>query len=652
MKNALFTLLCSSLLLSAAPAGDEGWTERLFSWFTEWFSTGEALAEEVPVAAPAPFVSADILKLLTNIPSEDPTAVPFTWPYVTVDARDDLARRRRLLDQTVLLNTGAVRLPLRAGNPLRVIYPKGRRPDRFIAMARRFGPVQDIAFTEVIAPALAAAPPLPTVVVADDPAGLADVRDHWYRNLYGYPEITFVHYGDHRLVDTVPASWTTILCPLRAKESEAFVAQALFGAQALYGRLDRDAAGYASGSGRDLPQGSPGFREPELVNVDRRQLERLDQTIHRAIRYGATPGAQLAVLKNGHVIYERAYGRQQYRAGDPVRVDNLYDLASVTKAAATTLAVMKLYDEGRIDLTARVSDYLPEYRRTVPGRYTIAQLLAHHTGMQADLPIADHVFASVAAPGIDSSAFVRLSDRRWLSGAVATAIRQDLRKVNHTRRPVYRYSDVNYVLLQYVVEALTGTALDAYLEQEFYVPLGLSRLTFTPLSRHSGRDIVPTITDKWMGRGAIRGYVHDEAAAMLGGVAGHAGLFGNARDLGRLFQLLLDGGEFNGRQFIRQETVELFTARNPFNYRALGFDRLEGGYGSVVSAGASEATFGHTGFTGTCVWADPDSELVFVLLTNRIHPDPSNTKLLKMGTRSRMHRELYRALDTYGRDPA
>ncbi|MBB4077924.1 CubicO group peptidase (beta-lactamase class C family) [Lewinella aquimaris] len=654
MKKTLFALLCATALLSAAPTESESWTDQLFSWFTELFVA--AYAEPLPNVQAVPVeatetVSPDAVALLSAIPRSDTVAITSNWPYLSADAGQDVARRERLLEQTVLLTNPTGSLPFSGLSAIRIVYPSGKRPDRLIEMARRFTSVQAVAFTDVLAPALAAAPSIPTVVIADDPLGGVDAGDLWYRSLYGYAGMTLVHFGDVSLIDRVPASWSVLVCPVRAKESEAFVAQVLFGAQAITGRSDRPILDFGVDSGISLPQQRPGFREPELLKVDREQLEQLDQTINRAIRYRATPGAQLAVLRGGQVIYERAYGKQSYGSGRPVTPGDLYDLASVTKVAATSLAIMKLYDEGRIDLTAKLSEYLPEFKRTAPGRYTIAQLLAHHTGMQANLPLYPYVGANYLVPGGQEGS-VRLSTNRWLDGSVPGHIRRDLRKIDRTRRPMYRYSDVNYVLLQFVVEAITGTGLDAYVKETFYEPLGLTHLTFNPIADHPARQLVPTITDKWMDRGVLRGFVHDEGAAMMGGVAGHAGLFGNARDLGILFQFLLDGGEFNGRQIISREAVALFTARNPFNHRALGFDRLSSGYKSVIAAGASEASFGHTGFTGTCVWADPENNLVFVLLTNRIHPDPANKKLLKYGTRSKMQRDLYRALNSFGNEPA
>ena len=633
--------LALCLFLSAAPASESGgWGSWVFEWVASWFTDPPAPATSPNNPTPAPAVNPRDLALLTAVPASDTMAIRGGWPYVSADVAGDLERRGRLLARTTVVANPGGRLPLTEATAVRVLYAEGRRPDRFIEMARRFVDVQALPYEHRLAPALAAAPSLPTLVVAVDGAP-GTVPDPWYRALYSLGDYTLVHFGDDTTVGDLPLEWGMINCPLQSKETEAVVAQAVFGAQELNGRLD-------DGRGSTLPAVRPGFVEPETEGIDRRQLEKLDQTINRAIRAYATPGAQLAVLKDGAVIYEQAYGTHRYRGSETVRRSDLFDLASVTKAAATTLAVMKLYDAGKISLDGRVDDYLPEYRGKVPGRYRVDQLLTHHTGLQSSLPLYPYLHAPFLSDTASAVCSLPLSGERWLDERVPDHLRQDLAQLDHTRRPVFRYSDVNYVLLQFIVEAVSGQPLDAFVADNFYRPMGLSHLAFRPLERFAPAQLAPTIVDKWIQRGEVQGYVHDEGAALLGGVAGHAGLFGNAGDLGRLFQMLLDGGRYNGKQLLSEATVKTFTARGPYNYRALGFDRLSEHYNTVVRAGASTRTFGHTGFTGTCVWADPDNDLVFVLLTNRTYPNPDNQRLMKYGTRSRMHRDLYAALGTFG----
>ena len=634
MSIRLFALVSFLLFTSTKDPADRSWGERVVDWFSSllW---GEA--------TPAPVVddpvSEDLLLALSEVPGSDTLLTRHGWPVLSLDVTGDLTRQRNLRQFVTLVEDSTQAIPVDPAAGLRIIYRQGERPEYLIEMARRFTNVQDIPFSPGLAAALSQSPELPTVVIANTAPG-ATPGIPWYSSLSGNSSFTLLHFGDPSAV-TLPRSWSWINAPLRSRVAEAYAAQAILGAETLTGKL-------ADGRGITRQAVRGGFRYPEELHIDRHRLEKVDNTINRAIRYGAMPGAQLLVLKQGQVVYERSYGFHRNGNDAPVRVSDLYDLASVTKAAATSLAVMKLYDRGLLKLDARVSEYLPEYGKGAPGFYRIDQLLTHHTGIQTSLPIYPFLNGMYLSDRLDSLHRLPLSGTKWLDQRVPDLVKASLSEVEFTQRPVYRYSDVNYVLLQLIVERITGQSLDAFVAENFYVPMGLTRLTFRPREHGFGdRQLIPTIIDKWMGRGEVHGFVHDEGAAVLGGVAGHAGLFGNAYDLGRLFQLLTDEGRYGDKQLLSPATVRLFTSRGPYNQRALGFDRLASGYGSVIAAGASERTFGHTGFTGTCVWADPDQELVYVLLTNRLYPDPANKRFFKYRVRSSVHRDIYRALETY-----
>jgi len=513
--------------------------------------------------------------------------------------------------------------------------------------------VQEVAYDELVSQILPNATELPTVIVADDPVGLSTANANWYASLYDLrlPRVSLIHFGDPALLTGLPKNWSLINSPLRCKESESFLAQAIFGAELLDGRLKESTAAFVAGTGYRLDFVRSGFALPEMLGIDREKFEYVDYQINRGIRYRAMPGAQLLVMKDGRVVYEKAYGHHTYRR-QKVNTGDLYDLASVTKAAATSLAVMKLYDEGKLDLSAQVKDYLPEFKRRTIGRYKLEQLLTHHSGLQSDLPLQGLLGRKFVADSIREDFNLAVGPNRWLDTKVPAMVRKNLSgKIGYTRRLMYRYSDLNYYLLQLIVEEVAEEPMENLLEREFYVPMRLGRLAFNPAaSGIPAERLVPTVVDPWMRGGLLRGYVHDEGAALLGGVAGHAGLFSNAHDLGRLFQFLNEGGNFEGKQLLSSETVELFTSRSRYNYRALAFDRLAGGYGQVVSAGASKRTFGHLGFSGTSVWADPENGLVFVLLTNRVHPDPKNERFLSMNIRGKVYRGIYRALNSWELD--
>ena len=649
MKAFSYLLLLFLCFLSA-PVQAAGWTDQLFDWFSNLFGgDDERIGLELSPAQLDSLRSSPTGLLLNKLADADTLAINSSWPYESVDPAADLERHGRLLRQSVLLTDPEGKLPLAETEAVRIIYRQDQRPDRLIGMARRFADVQEVPFDEVIGYALPVGLDLPTIVVADDPRGQSSFNNDWYHALYDLEgtDVSLIHFGDPSLLTGVPYGWSVINTPLRCKESEAFLAQAMFGAELIDGRLAESTPAFTAGTGFRLDPVRPGFRLPEELGIDRQKMEYVDYQINRGIRYRAMPGAQLLVLKDGQVVYEKAYGHHTYRK-QAVSPGDLYDLASITKAAATTLAVMKLYDQDKIKLDAQVRDYLPELKRKTIGRYKVERLLAHHTGLQSEIPVYGLIGRQFVADEIRDAFKLPVGPGRWLSDEVPAKVRKNLKgKIGRTRRQVYKYSDLNYYLLQLIVEEIAGEPMDEFLEREFYRPMRLGRLGFRPAGNFPADQLVPTVSDPWMRGGLLRGYVHDEGAALLGGVAGHAGLFANAHDLGRLFQLFVDGGAHGDRQLLTPETVTLFTTKNRFNYRALGFDRLVGGWQNVIQAGASRNTFGHLGFSGTSVWADPDNELVFVLLTNRVHPDPKNERFQKMQIRGKVHKGVYRALNTW-----
>jgi CubicO group peptidase (beta-lactamase class C family) len=649
MKAFSFSLVFLFCLLST-PVHAGGWAEGLFDWFTGWFSDdSERNSLELTTAQIDSLRASPTGLLLNEIADADTLTINTSWPYESVNPGADLERHGRLLRQTVLLTQPKGKLPLAEAEAVRIIYRQDQRPARLIEMARRFADVQEVPFDEVIGYALPVGLNLPTIIVTDDPIGQSAFNSDWYHALYELENenIALVHFGDPSLVTGLPYEWSVLNTPLRCKESEAFIAQALFGAELIDGKLAETTPAFRAGTGYRLEPVRRGFRLPEELGIDRQKMEYVDYQINRGIRYRAMPGAQLLVMKDGQVVYEKAYGHHTYRK-QAVTPGDLYDIASITKAAATTLAVMKLYDDGKIKLDAQVRDYLPELKKKMIGRYKIERLLAHHTGLQPEIPLTGLIGKQFVADEIRGAFKLPVGPGRWLNEEVPGLVRKNLKgKIGRTRRQVYKYSDLNYYLLQLVVEEIAGEPMDELLEREFYAPMRLGRLGFRPAEKFPEGQLVPTVKDTWMRGGLLRGYVHDEGAALLGGVAGHAGLFANAHDLGRLFQLFIDEGAVGDQQLLSPEVVSLFTGKNRFNYRALGFDRLAGGWQNVVNAGASRNTFGHLGFSGTSVWADPENDLVFVLLTNRVHPDPKNERFQRMQIRGKVHRGVYRALNTW-----
>lgn len=442
----------------------------------------------------------------------------------------------------------------------------------------------------------------------------------------------------------------------RSPLSEAFAAQILFGGAESKGILTEDISeDLTLGMGEQIPQIRLKYTIPEEVGIDASKLEKIDELAASGILEGAFPGCQVLIAKEGKVIYDKCFGHHTYEAWQTVKPTDLYDLASVTKVAATTLASMKLYQEGSLALNAKIQDYI--YGKSSIHYTSIDRLLTHRSGLQPNLPIADYIFHARDSL-VRCDTFFCEYQRYPYTVPVAKNVyfdEQELEKVwenifelRPNRRKRYQYSDVNFSILQRIIEAQSRQPLDNFLEERFYRPLGLRRLLYNPLCEYEASEITPTSVDNVWRRQTLRGHVHDESAALMGGVGGNAGLFGNAEDLAALFQMLLNGGVYGGKRLLFPETIDLFTARYGSGHRGLGFDKPSSRKKYLPYAySASSDTYGHTGFSGTCVWVDPKHDLIFILLSNRIHPSKSNRQLTRRGIRSKMHQVVYDALGTY-----
>lgn len=438
-------------------------------------------------------------------------------------------------------------------------------------------------------------------------------------------------------------------------------AQALFGAVTLSGRLPVTVSPRAT-----LNQGiyrranfRMGYAPPERVGMYSDTLSRyVDALMRQAIDQRATPGGVVLVARQGRIIFERAYGHNTYTKKRAVQTDDLYDLASITKVAATTLAIMKLYEDGHIDLDESLGTYLPELRGTNKNPLTIREILAHRAGLAAWIPFYTETLSGSRRYKRPSTEYYRKSmggdfivpvtDHLYLKSSFVDSIWTRIAESELRTSGRYRYSDLGFYLLSRLVRKVAGEPLDAYVNRMFYEPLGLHELTYQPRSRFPLERIIPTENDQYFRFELVHGYVHDMGAAMLGGVGGHAGLFGTARDLAVIMELLLRGGTYGGQTFLKPATIREFTRRyDGASRRGLGFDmkQLNEKMANNMSPQASDRTFGHQGFTGTVVWADPQEDLIYVFLSNRTYPSMRNYRLNRLDTRERIQSTLYRAIN-------
>jgi beta-N-acetylhexosaminidase len=414
---------------------------------------------------------------------------------------------------------------------------------------------------------------------------------------------------------------------------------------------------YGSGiaaSGFFLPR-----TNPDEAGLDPVKLNVVDSIVNDAIEKGATPGGVMLVVKNSKIAYHKAYGYYTYDKAEPVELESVFDMASVTKICATTISVMKLYDEGKIDLNKTLGDYLPWVKGSNKENLLIANILLHQAGLVSYIPFYRETIDSSGAPlpkyysTTSSDSFsIRVAQNLFMRNAWRDTLYQRILQSPLAETGKYIYSDNDFIFLGKIVEAVSGQSLDEYTRSTFYTPLGLATTGFKPREHFTLNRIIPTEREKNFRQQLLRGDVHDPGAAMFGGVAGHAGLFSNAYDLAVIMQMLLNGGSFNGKKYLNTETVKLFTAyHSEISRRGYGFDKPEKDNAArpepYPCLSASPLTFGHTGYTGTCVWADPDNKLIFIFLSNRVNPEGGdvNKKLLNMNVRPKIHEAIYKAIE-------
>ncbi len=480
----------------------------------------------------------------------------------------------------------------------------------------------------------------------------------------------------------------------------------------------------------------------EEVNMSSTKLEVIDSIALAEISAGAFPGCQIFVAYKGVVVYNKQFGYHTYSKQDKVKETDLYDLASLTKISATTLAAMKMYDLKKINLSTTLGNCMKntkiDYTRIIPDtiikidtlllkeipnlkkllastdtinlndstiitfdtiiakltpkrnifKVPLQEMLIHESGIMPVLPILPYILykiphkrksfkikASVFADVNDSlqnepkydtiysidkklkrseafsryylknksdSSVMQIAENMFFKNTYRDTLWIETKQLNVAQEKKYQYSDVNMILVQMAIDSLNGENMNDFLKKTFYQDLGLKNTCFLPLKEHKKNEIVPTSLDKIWRNQLLQGYVHDPSAAILGGIAGNAGLFSTAKEQGILYQMLLNKGTYGGTRYLSKEVVELFTKRQEGHVRGLGFEIQSSK--AIMSQFASKTTYGHTGFTGNCVWVDPENELVFVFISNRVYPDSKNGKINGHKVRQKVHDAVYKSI--------
>lgn len=396
-----------------------------------------------------------------------------------------------------------------------------------------------------------------------------------------------------------------------------------------------------------------GQSDPALEGMDPSILHYLDTLAAYAIKSRSTPGIQLAVAKGGALVWEKRYGYYTYDSLRAVTKETMYDLASVTKTMATLPAIALLLDRGLINLDDSISHHLSAFKGSNKSAVTIRQLLAHQGGIQSYIPFwsmmldGDRLDAFYYKTPEDEAQDIRSYGLEphpaMVDSLKSFIVHSDL--IDDPKKA--RYSDLGFMILHLIVEAASGLPLDEFLAKEFYEPMGMTQTYFNPrMHQVAYEEIAPTEFDHRYRKYQVWGEVHDRNALVFGGVAGHAGLFSTAQDLAKMLSMFLNGGYYGGRQYLSKAIVSELNARHfSQNARGLGWDKKKG-IEDTASSAASDASFGHTGFTGTMVWADPEQDLIFIFLSNRVYPNADNWKLARLNIRTKMHDIVYRSLQS------
>ncbi|MEA3443535.1 MAG: serine hydrolase, partial [Bacteroidota bacterium] len=367
------------------------------------------------------------------------------------------------------------------------------------------------------------------------------------------------------------------------------------------------------------------------------------------------PGCQILIARNGTVIYEKAFGFHTYEKKQEVKLTDLYDLASITKIAASLPGIMQLVETKKIDLDKGFGDYLPDLKKSNKSHVLLKKALTHHGQLQSWIPFYLNTLEN-NKPKYDlyrrkkQVGFnTQVADDLFILDSYHDSIFLQITESDLLEKEEYKYSDLGYYLFKKIIEQKTGMDLEDYVKQNLNTPLGANYLCYNPLKDFNKSEITPTENDKIFRNQIVHGYVHDPGAAMIGGVGGHAGMFSNANDLAKFMQMYLNGGKYGGHRYFKSSTIEQFNS-TPYlkdeNRRAIGFDKPEMDFEKEgpTFQGISAKSFGHTGFTGTMAWADPDKQIVYIFLSNRIHPDAGNIKLVKMNVRTNIQEAIYKAL--------
>ncbi len=441
--------------------------------------------------------------------------------------------------------------------------------------------------------------------------------------------------------------------------SQKATAQILFGGLPVSGMIPYETKHFAKNRG-EVTTNTIRFEyaRPEACGIDQAILDTsISKIANEGILEQAYPGCQILVAKDRKIIYHKQFGHHTYFRSKKVKEDDVYDLASVTKILGSLPALMKLVDEQKIDLDNNLSKYWPDFKNSNKKNLKFREVLAHHAGLSAWIPYwketvnSDGTFKSKMYSFVESKSHkIPVNHNMYLNGNMKKVFYKQIKESPLSQRKKYKYSGLAFFLYPEIISNITGTEYTKYINTNFYHSLGAYTLTYRPLDKFNIKRIIPTEFDEIFRHTIIRGYVHDESAAMFGGISGNAGLFSTINDVAKIMQMYLQMGRYGGKKYISNSVMNEFTRcqyESDKNRRGLGFDKpllnnnelsIEETYPAIS---ASRSSFGHSGFTGTFVWADPEYDLIFIFLSNRVYPTRKNRKLYDLNIRPRILQSIY-----------
>lgn len=493
-----------------------------------------------------------------------------------------------------------------------------------------------------------------TVLVSVTAAGMRKAKyfDFIYDVSHRKDMILIIYGKDENKLQLTGIHCPVLWMPLDNRFAAAVAAQMVFGGIGVSGKLSRSLGiGFPKGAGVKTLATRLKYTVPEELGINIKSLKEIDAIAQEGIDKKAAPGMVVLAVKNGKVFFRKAYGHHTYDGRVADKITDLFDMASVTKITATTPSVMHLVETGQLNMDSSIGHYIARARKSPMSDIPVREVMLHQAGFVPfiNFPklITPNDFrrdSSVAFPTkVADDYYIRrgfFKDFMWPTMLYSPIL----------TRGKYVYSDISMYVMQAIIEGLTDTTLDKYAYKHFFAPLGMHSTDYLPRYKFPLNTIVPTEDDTSFRGTLLDGYVHDEGAALKGGVAGHAGLFSTATDLAAYYQMLLNKGTYGGRRYFNAGTVTTFTNNeSKVSRRGYGFDRVDPdkskGYPSKL---ASPHTFGHTGYTGTCVWVDQDRQLVYIFLSNRVNPTRS-PMLSRLEIRGRIQDVFNKAIDNIGK---